>query len=500
MGVPRSGGAASPIRFSLMQGGFENAPEPGYSSLADRDAVLAALSKLIAEAWVSFEHPRSEEPAIDDEVRERLAMPLPELPADPSQVLTDAARILDESNSPSRPLYLGYIGSTGLEVGVLAEALAATYDVNLAVTARAADLLEAQAVGWVSDFIGFPSAEGAFTSGGMISNLTAVLAARERALPGCREEGFAGRKAAVYCSSEAHHSVVRAAEAAGFGSAFVRRLAIDDRRRLIAADLDRAIAADLDQGIVPACVVANGGTTLTGAVDDLAAIAEVSERHGVWMHVDGAYGLPAAATDSAGHLFRGIERADSATLDAHKWLGLQKSCSLVLLRGGGALEETFGHEETYMRREEVKNAVERTLEYSRPLRSLKLWIAFRTHGAEAFRGWIEDTLARARELTELIRAAPDFELLCEPTLSTICFRHVPGDVSDVDAHNLELARSIQADGRVYLASAVIDDVACLRVCFVNFRTRPEDVELVLEVARERGRELVQLGSDPKRGV
>ena len=340
-------------------------PEPGYSSLADRDAVLAALSRLIADAWESFERPRPEEPAIDDEVRARLAMPIPELPANPEQVVADAARILDESNSPARPLYLGYIGSTGLEVGVLAEALAATYDVNLAVTARAADLLEAQAVGWVSEFIGYPAEEGAFTSGGMISNLTAVIAAREAALPGCREDGFAGRQAALYCSEEAHHSVVRATEAAGFGSAHVRRLPIGERRRLITAELDRAIEADLEARIVPACVVANGGTTLTGAVDDLAAVADVCERHGVWMHVDGAYGLPAAATESAGPLFAGLERADSLTLDAHKWLGLQKSCSLVLLRREGALEEAFGHEESYIRREEIQNAVERTLEYSR---------------------------------------------------------------------------------------------------------------------------------------
>ena len=292
-------------------------PEPGYSSLADREAVLAALSRLIGEAWASFENPRPVEPAIGDEVRARLEMPLPELPADPAQVLADAARIMDESNSPARPLYLGYIGSTGLEVGVLAEALAATYDVNLAVTARAADLLEAQAVGWVSDFVGFPAAEGAFTSGGMISNLTAVIAARERALPGCRTDGFAGRSAAVYCSQEAHHSVVRAAEAAGFGSAFVRRLPIDERRRLVPEALDRAVASDIEAGIVPACVVANGGTTLTGSVDDLGAVADVCERHDVWMHVDGAYGLPAAATERAAALFAGVERADSVTLDAH---------------------------------------------------------------------------------------------------------------------------------------------------------------------------------------
>ena len=178
----------------------------------------------------------------------------------------------------------------------------------------------------------------------------------------------------------------------------------------------------------PIAVVANGGTTLTGAVDPIAELADVCAKHDVWLHVDGAYGLPAAATEQAAPLFAGLERADSVTLDAHKWLGLQKSCSLVLMRKAGALEAAFGHEETYMRREEVPNAVERTLEYSRPLRSLKLWLAFRTHGAAAFRGWISQTLELAQTLAGEVRDAPDFELLAEPTLSTVCFRHL-GDGS-----------------------------------------------------------------------
>ncbi|MGH2923102.1 MAG: pyridoxal phosphate-dependent decarboxylase family protein, partial [Solirubrobacterales bacterium] len=458
----------------------DQATRARHPALADREAVLQALSRLIDEAWESFERPRPEEPAIDDAVRARLAEPLPAEAADPQRVLADAARILDESVSPARPLYLAYIGSTGLEVGVLAAALAATYDVNLAVTARAADLLENQAVRWVSEFVGYECDEGAFTSGGMISNLTGLLTARERALPGCRERGFDGRRAAAYCSAEAHHSVVRAAEAAGIGSASVRTIGLDGRRRMLTDELDAAIARDRDDGIVPIAVVANGGTTLTGAVDDLGAVAAVCGRHGVWMHVDGAYGLPAAATETARGLFAGLERADSVTLDAHKWLGLQKSCSVVLVREAGNLEAAFGHEEAYIQRDTVvRNAVERTLEYSRPLRSLKLWLAFRTYGADSFRAWIEQTLARARELADLVRDDPEFELVCEPTLSTVCFRHLPPG-GDVDAHNAKLAAAAQEDGRIYLASAIVDGRPCIRTCFVNFRTRREDVVFALE--------------------
>jgi aromatic-L-amino-acid decarboxylase len=321
----------------------------------------------------------------------------------------------------------------------------------------------------------------------MISNLTGILVARERALPGCRTDGFAGRTGAVYYSAEAHHSVVRAVEAAGIGSSFARLLGQDEQRRMRPADLDAALTTDREVGVRPIAVVANGGTTLTGAVDPIAELADVCERHGVWLHVDGAYGLPAAATESAAPLFAGLERADSVTLDAHKWLGLQKSCSLVLVREAGALEAAFGHEEAYMRRDSVvRNAVELTLEYSRPLRSLKLWLAFRTHGAAAFRAWIESTLALARQLADLVRDDPEFELLCEPTLSTVCFRHTPEGVEDTDAHNSALAAAVQEDGRTYLAAAVVDGRACLRVCFVNFRTRPEDVDFTVQTLRELG--------------
>src|SRR5215218_5542563 len=457
-------------------------------ALADREGVLADLERVIADAWASFDTPRpTADPEVDGELAERLRAPLPEAAGDAEAALADAARILDGSVSPSRPLFLAYIGSTGLEIGVLASALAATYDANLATSAGGADLVEEQALRWVADFVGFPLAEGAFTSGGMTSNLTALLAARERALPGTRVDGIGSRRVAVYCSDEAHHSVVRAVETCGLGSAAIRRVPIDRQRRMRADALAQALEDDYAAGVVPVAVVATAGTTLTGAVDPLDSIADVCERHGVWLHIDGAYGLPAAAAPTAAPLFAGLERADSATLDAHKWLGLQKSCSVVLIREEGPLRAAFGHEERYMLHEgDVANPVDRTLEYSRPLRSLRLWMAFRVHGAVQYRAWIERTLANARRLTDLVAAAPGFELLHEPQLSTVCFRHVPPGVADVDAHNVELARAMMRDGRIFLAPAAVDGRACLRACFVNFRTTPEEVALVLEVAAELG--------------
>lgn len=460
---------------------------PAPHTLADRDRVLAKLDGVVRAAWESFDRPRSSEPELDARLALRMQSGLPDAPGDAEAAVADAAALLDTSVSPCRPLYLSYIGSTGLEMGVLASALTATYDTNVAVTAGGADLVEAQALRWLAEFVGFPLADGVFTSGGMTSNLTALLAAREAGLPGSRHEGVGGRRAAVYCSEEAHHSIVRAVETCGLGARAVRRIPIDGERRMRPHLLADCIRRDIADGCVPVAVIATGGTTLTGAVDPIDAIVDICAEHGIWVHVDGAYGLPAAATTTAGHLFTGLDRVDSCSVDAHKWLGVPKSCSAVMVRRAGALEAAFGHQERYMLREgDLSIPVDRTLEYSRPLRSLRLWMCMRVYGAAQYRRWIERTLANARALADLVRAAGDFELLNEPMLSTVCFRHVPPGVDDLDEHNVRLAWAMQADGRVHLAPAVVDEQACLRTCFVNFRTTEDAIPLVIDVARSLG--------------
>ncbi|OMQ15905.1 hypothetical protein A7K94_0206235 [Modestobacter sp. VKM Ac-2676] len=248
---------------------------PAGSALADREGVLRDLSRHLAAAWASFDQPRPFEPEADPQLLERLGTALPADPSDLQAALGDAVHVLESSVSPSRPLFLAYVGSSGLETSVLASALTAAYDANLATAAGAADLLDQQAVRWVAEFVGFPAAEGHFTSGGQTSNLTALLAAREQALPGAREHGVAGHRTAVYCSDEAHHSIVRAVEAAGLGRRALRRIPTDDQRRMRVDALQDALARDRADGVTPLAVVATAGTTLTGAVDPLDGIADV---------------------------------------------------------------------------------------------------------------------------------------------------------------------------------------------------------------------------------
>jgi aromatic-L-amino-acid decarboxylase len=459
---------------------------------ATREEALARASAIVAGAWQSFDRARPGQPSVDERLRELLRAALPERGSSALAALDDAARVLDSSIAQPRPRFFAFVGSSGLEIGVLGDLLASCFDVNLAVWAGAASEVEDQAVRWVSEFIGYPAAAGAFTSGGTISNVTALAAARERALPGSRATGMTAQRAALYCSNEAHYSVVRAAELLGIGSAQVRSLPQDGARRLRADAVAAAIDADRAAGIAPVAVVATAGTTLTGAVDPIAALADVCTARDVWLHVDGAYGVAAASTQSAEHLFAGLGRADSVTLDAHKWLFLPKACGVVLVRRHEDLHGALAHEEDYIPHERPgHHMVDITLEYSRPFRALKAWLAFRAHGAEAIRAAVERNLAQARLLYHEVARHDDLEHLCgEPPLSIVPFRHAPAGVTDLDEHNARLAGALQEQGDVWVAPARVDGKVCLRPCVVNYRTADDDVRALVDLTREVGASLV----------
>jgi aromatic-L-amino-acid decarboxylase len=457
---------------------------PPPLGLAGTDAIaLGRLSQELATAWDGFRRARPDQPVPGDAVRALLAEPLPAAGMPLTRAIDDAMAVLDTSLAQSRPRYFGFVGGSGLEAGVLADALAESFDINMASWSAAATELERQAIGWLAGFIGYPAADGHFTSGGTVSNLSALAAARHRLLPEARTAGVGGHRFGIYCSAEAHASIVRAAELLGVGSDAVRPLPQRADRGVDPDAVAAAIDADRAAGVLPLAVVATAGTTRTGAIDPLDRLADVSAQRGVWLHVDGAYGAPAAATASAGPRFAGLERADSLTVDPHKWLYLPKACGALLVRDPAVLEATFGHDKSYMPDEdELPNAVDRTLEYSRPFRALKLWLAFRVHGADTFRAAIERNLAHAQLLHGLVEAHPRLRARTgPPTLSVLPFQHVPRDPgADVDAHNTRVVRRLQRDGHVWVASAVVDGAVAIRPCFVNFRTADADVQALVD--------------------
>ena len=386
------------------------------------------------------------------------------------------------------PAFFGYVQSPPAPVAVVADLLASAADQNLTAwrSAPAAAAVELQTLRWLGEFVGFDAAAtGILVSGGSAANLTALLVAL-RTVTGADDDRRAMR---VYASAETHFSVAKAAQALGVGLA---PIAVDRERRLDPAALRTAIARDRAAGLLPICVVANAGTTSTGAVDPLDAVATVAAEAGVWLHVDGAYGAPAAADPACRHLFSGLHRADSLSIDAHKWLYAPVDCSALLLHDAAATARAFGAgADDYVRVLATQPAEtfafwDHGLELSRRFRALKLWATLRFHGARRLAAAVGEDVRLATQLAQLVADAEDFELLAGPGLSICCFRHAPAHLDEpaLDAHNERILQALQRDGRVYLSNATIDGRFALRACITNFRTTRTDVERVLTVVRE----------------
>jgi glutamate/tyrosine decarboxylase-like PLP-dependent enzyme len=449
----------------------------GVTALAEQEVAAARCGPV-------FERPPS---AVEVERMLDADRALPSDGESVDELLAACAAIL-AAGRRTTPAFFGYVQSPPAPVAVAADLLASAADQNVTAwrSAPAAAAVEHQTLRWLGEFVGFdPAATGILVSGGSAANLTALLVAL-RAVTAPDDDRRAMR---VYASADTHFSVAKAATALGVR---LERVAVDRERRLDPAALRTAIASDRAAGLGPGCVVANAGTTSTGAVDPLDAVATVAADAGVWLHVDGAYGAPAAAAPAARDLFAGLHRADSVCIDAHKWLYAPVDCSALLLHDPAATARAFGAgADDYVRVLADQPAEsfafwDHGLELSRRFRALKLWATLRFHGARTLAASIGEDIRLAAHLAECVEAAEDFELLAGPGLSICCFRHAPAQVDEpaLDAHNERILQALQRDGRVYLSNATIDGRFALRACITNFRTTRADVERVLTVVRE----------------
>jgi aromatic-L-amino-acid/L-tryptophan decarboxylase len=406
-----------------------------------------------------------------------------------------AGELLPRSLAHSHPRSFAFIDGSGLEAGIAAAVLAASLDANLGGGAGAASEVEDVTWRWLAELIGFPAGGGHFTSGGTLANMTGLACARCRAFPDARELGVAPGSAAVYTSEHAHNSIARACDVLGLGRRALRAIRCDDSFRVRPDELARAIETDRAAGVTPVAVVGVAGTTSTGAVDPLDALADICAEHGVWLHVDGAYGAPAAAAPTTAHLFTGLDRVDSLAIDPHKWLYLPKAVGCVLLRDPAALDAAFGGEAAYL--ENVGDGpyagpvwpVWEGVEVTHPFRGLGPWMALRAYGADALVGAVENDLRLARLLAAAVREASDLDLLDEPQLSVVVYRHRPPGLDDpalLDAHNRALLDAMQRDGRVLTSGTTIRGAFALRPCMTHHRSSDADVLALAEVASELG--------------
>ncbi len=396
------------------------------------------------------------------------------------------AEAVPRSFNTAGPGYLAYIPGGGMFDSALAAWIADSVNRYVGVFAAAPVLaqLEANVVAWFADIIGYPrAARGFLTSGGSLANFTGVVTARRERLP---ENFLAG---VMYTSDQAHHSVAKAAANAGFPASAVRALPSDDRYRLDVGALEDAVKEDRAAGRLPFLVVASAGTTNSGAVDPLHAIADVAAAENLWMHVDGAYGGFFAMTERGRAVMAGLERADSVVLDPHKSLFLPYGTGCLLVRDGGALHRAHSLRADYMPPmqddADLVDFCEISPELSRGFRGLKVWLPMKRHGLPAFRAALDEKLDLTEWATEQLASLPHVEIVAAPQLTVVAWRWRPETVADaeLDELNRELLRRINARDHVYLTGTRLAGRFVIRICVLSHRTHDDRMEAALADVR-----------------
>jgi aromatic-L-amino-acid/L-tryptophan decarboxylase len=424
-----------------------------------------------------------------------LIEPLPEQPAPLGEVLDLLfERAIPCSFNTAGPGYLAYVPGGGLPHAAVADLLAGAVNrfVGVSLPAPALVRLEANVIAWFAALAGYPAAaRGLLTSGGSLANFTALVTARRERLP----DDFLA--ATLYASDQVHHSVQKAAILAGFPAASVRQVPTDAAFRLRVDLLAEHIENDRRAGRRPFLVVANAGSTNTGAIDPLPAVADLCARHDLWMHVDGAYGGFFLLTERGRRALAGIERADSIVLDPHKSLFLPYGTGALLVRDGGALRRAHSVHADYMpapsEDDDLLDFSEMSPELSRPFRGLRVWLPLKILGAAPFRAALDEKLDLARWAADQLRRTPGVEILAEPELSLFPFRLAPhalaGDPAALDALNRQWLARANARQRVYMTGTLLGGRFALRLCVLSFRTHADRVAQAIEDLRAAAREL-----------
>ncbi len=406
---------------------------------------------------------------------------MPERGLDPALVLEELCGELVEKgfHVPSAN-YFGLMNPTPTYMAVLAEALVAALNPQLATLARSqlASKIEGETVRWIGERVGWTQPfDGTFTSGGNEANFSALALALAAHFPQAIEDGVAsiGAQPVLYASSESHHSLDKSAGLLGLGRKALRRIPVNDRIQLDVGKLEAAIAADKKAGHKPFCVVATAGTTNSGAIDDLVALAEVCARHKLWLHVDGAYGAAAIFSDTHRDLVRGIERADSITIDPHKWLAMPFAAGVILTSRPETLQQAFATATPYMPKSPGAVLVDNfkvSTQWSRRMNSLKLWLTLRVHGRAAYEELIGRQLALAASFAGWVGASKGYELAAPQVLPIVNFRVKVkgGDEAAIAAANARVVDSVTRDGRRWISETRVNGRSVIRMMVISYLT------------------------------
>jgi aromatic-L-amino-acid decarboxylase len=461
----------------------------------------SAIGRLLPtlDAFLEF---RDTDRAVTDRARWQavLDIPLPEAGAGLETVLAELAEsIVPYGLRTPHPGFSGYIIGRATTAGIAA-GVSAMVASHFRYFLTSFNFLEQLALDWLAELCGIrPGSAGVFSGGGSTANLIALGAARQAAFEAIgvdpSADGLpAGTISRIYGGAEVHHTVHRAAGVLGLGRNSFTVVDSDAAGRVDPAALDRRLRADRGQGILPLAIVAIAGSTSTGAIDPMAAVADVARDHGVWLHVDGAYGLPAHCLPELAEAFRGVERADSAIVDPHKWLGTPVGCAATYVRDRSLLHRAFQQEPApYLEAQSPEQPssqfddhgphwYDQSVELHAPARGVLLWATLREIGVDGVRQRLRRHIGFAHRLADTVRNHDRLELLLEPELSICCFRYRPQAIDEgtVDKLNEEIIRLLRAETSFVPSSTRIEGKLAIRPCFVNAATTLADVDGLAE--------------------
>ncbi len=419
---------------------------------------------------------------LPDGIKARLRAPLPHDGGGDLDLLAD---ILPYGPGNTHPRFFGWVHGAGTPTGLLADIAAAAMNANLCGRDHGAIYVEKQVVQWVREMFAFPpDSSGLIVSGTSMATLVALKTARDARLGfDCRKTGIPGAGLVGYTSAQSHSCLARTFDILGLGSEALRLIPVNDAFEMDTDALQKAIAADRAAGLTPFFIAGTAGTVNTGAIDDLDTLADIATREGLWLHVDGAFGATLVLSDHLRPRLLGIERADSVGFDFHKWLQVNYDAGFVLVRNGAQHLAAFTQTPEYLQEGRALAAgkpwpQEYGPELSRTNRALKIWAQFTRHGTGALAGVIERNVEQAQYLARLIEGAPDFHLSAPVSLNIVCFSH------ENPALNTDIVAELQLGGLAAPSTTVLGGQTVIRVNLTNHRTRLEDMDILLQGARD----------------
>lgn len=460
------------------------------------------------DQYLKFEHPDALHPG--NHWREFLETPLPQQGVGIEQVTQDLIEQIIPNGSPvPRPGFSSFI-TTGSTTASTLASTAASIASPQRYMHTAFNFLEELSLQWLAEMCGIKGMQGVYSSGGSVANLIALGGARQFAFERTGHDPAAdgvNRQAFVYASEECHHTIQRSCGVLGLGRHAVKLIACDREGRMKPEALQHAIAEDRATGRLPMAIVANAGTTNTGAIDPLQALGEIAVEHSIWFHVDGAYGLPGILDERVSHLFEGLALADSVIVDPHKWLGASVGIAATFVRDRQILYRAFTQEPAdYLegsveQEDQSRSSIKHSLddfgipyfdfgvELSSPCRGVVVWALIREIGVEGMRQRVKRHNAMARYIARYAEEHPNLEMLLEPTLSICCFRYISPSIADLDHFNQRLHRRLVRENEYMPSTTRIKGQLALRPCYVGARADQSQVDGLLEAVLRIGGEM-----------